>query len=140
MPDRRQQVCHVKDCFVLIADLWQHHGICVAVGKTDGNVICEGNTFEVVHKFQLSAFLYRQNIFFEEGGFFPVVRLCSPLPVIFITPVDRIFKGRYQLVALSDNAATTMIEVEVCQEYVGNIIPVKAMCGEGFVSVASPCR
>jgi hypothetical protein len=26
-----------------------------------------------------------------------------------------------------------MIEMEVCQEYIGNIIPVKAVCGKGFV-------
>src|SRR5690349_21102662 len=105
-----QQVSHVNDGLILVLDLRQHHGVCMPEYKADIEVISERNTFLPWNELQLSAFLYRQDIFLQERGFFPVVRFGGPIPMFLVAPETGIFKSRHQFVTLSFYTAATVIE------------------------------
>jgi hypothetical protein len=50
-----------------------------------------------------------------------------------VAPISGIFKSRYQPIPFTDNAASAMIEMEMGQQYIGDVIPVKSMFCQGLV-------
>src|SRR4051812_12028631 len=78
--------------------------------------------FRCSNKLQLTTFLQKQKIFFKKRCFFPIVWMNGPLPVLLITPVNSILKSGHQFIAVTNNASTTMIKMQMCENYVSNII------------------
>src|ERR1035438_9383407 len=87
-----------------------------------------GNTREQLsirfNQVKVSFFLYWQNIFFQEGGLFAIIGICGPFPLLTARVIDGIFKSRYVIcfMPIPADCATTMIEMHMCKDHVGNII------------------
>src|SRR4030095_11235699 len=112
MSDGRKQVGNKQYCIIPIPYLRKHHGLRMAINETQVYIVSEGEDRRIMRDhFQLAAFFDRNDVFFEERGFFAVVWHRSSKPMPFITPVHCIFEGGNQFTVFSYNRTAAMIKV-----------------------------
>src|SRR5690606_15144148 len=88
-------------------------------------------------KAQLSAFLHRHDVFLQKAGLFTGVWFRCPFPVFLISPVFRVFESWPVAcaVVIPLNCTSTVVEMEVSEEYIGNILPDQSI----FLLIVNKC-
>src|SRR5699024_6385381 len=90
---------------------------------------CKVTFYRFFDKSKLTAFLYWENVFFQKRGTFSTIGLCRPPPMRFITPVCSVFKCKFVFgfIRIPFYCSTAMVEMQMCQKYIGNIIGMKSV-------------
>src|SRR5690606_12914599 len=73
---------------------------------------------------QLTALFHREDVLFQKRCLFTLVRICRPLPVVFIAPEAGIFKGGFKArsILIPLNTTTTMVKMQMRHKDVGDVL------------------
>src|ERR1700760_2204662 len=82
---------------------------------------------------QLPALLYRQNILAKERSFLPIIWIHGPVPMTGMRPIPGIAERRNEAIPRADDAPPAMIKMQMCQQHIGDVIPMKTQSGKGRI-------
>lgn len=111
----------------------QHHGLGMTIHKANAEsrkpfyvVVFDGNETKLIGGLQ------REEIVVYEGRLFALVGMAGPFVVQAVGPIDGVGKSRYGLTLFGPfDSAASMIEMEVCEENIGDVFGLEAMFLEG---------
>src|SRR5271157_880946 len=130
---RRQHISHIYYSFSFIVDEWNDLSVGVPIKQPDGNA---GQQITIlINKLEISFFFYRKYIFFQEGCFFTVIWVCSPLPLLPADVIGRIFEGCNIIssICIPAYGIATMVKMEMCKYHISDILYSKSKRCKRFI-------
>lgn len=128
---RGHEVGHKDDGFAVVLDMRNHLTFGVAVVELESDV---GDVFSFfLNEFELTTFLYGEDIFLKVGGFFAAVGVGGPFELLAAGPVSGIGESQLEtgFVAVPVDASPAMVEMHMCDDHIGDVFGLVASCFEG---------
>ena len=116
----RYQIAAEKNFCIAVGN--QGELLCGCVSVADDHVDAGKQFFLSVNEGQHSAFLKQHEIFFHEASAIFLCRMLRQIPVFALDIMRRIAKRRGGFSVVDFRTPAAMIEVEVCENNVGNIV------------------